>query len=64
VALRLISKNRKLFEHFVILELVAYIGYTHNPNKLDYWRTRDGVKVNAVIGNDLIGGGRQAVEIK
>lgn len=52
------------FEHFVMQELIAYIGYTHNHNKLSYWRTKDGVEVDAVIGNDLLGGAKLAIEIK
>ena len=52
------------FEHFVIQELIAYIGYTHNENHLSYWRTKDGVEVDAVIGNDLFGGAKLAIEIK
>lgn len=52
------------FEHFIIQELVAYIGYTHNDNRLSYWRTKDGVEVDAVIGNDLLGGAKLAIEIK
>ena len=52
------------FEHFVMQELIAYIGYTHNANRLSYWRTKDGVEVDAVIGNDLLGGAKLAIEIK
>ncbi|MBQ7524236.1 MAG: ATP-binding protein [Alphaproteobacteria bacterium] len=52
------------FEHFVMQELIAYIGYTRNENKLSYWRTKDAVEVDAVIGNDLIGGAKLAIEIK
>ena len=52
------------FEHFVMQELIAYIGYTHNDNRLSYWRTKDGVEVDAVIGNDLLGGAKLAIEIK
>ena len=47
------------FEHFIIQELVAYIGYTRNENQLSYWRTYTGLEVDAVIGNALI-----AIEIK
>lgn len=47
------------FEHFIIQELTAYIGYTTNGNKLSYWRTKDGVEVDAVIGDALL-----AIEIK
>lgn len=47
------------FEHFVIQELVAYIGYTHSEEELTYWRTYTGIEVDAIIGD-----ARVAVEIK
>ncbi len=47
------------FEHLVMQELVAYIGYTRNENKLSYWRTSTGIEVDAVIGDARI-----AIEIK
>ncbi len=47
------------FEHFVIQELVAYLGYTHNEEKLSYWRTYTGTEVDAVLGD-----ARVAIEIK
>ncbi|MBR5982653.1 MAG: ATP-binding protein [Bacteroidales bacterium] len=46
------------FEHLVIQELVAYIGYTRNENKLSYWRTSTGIEVDAILG-DIV-----AIEIK
>ncbi|MBO4614370.1 MAG: ATP-binding protein [Bacteroidales bacterium] len=46
------------FEHLVIQELVAYIGYTRNENKLSYWRTSTGIEVDAILG-DIV-----ALEIK
>jgi predicted AAA+ superfamily ATPase len=47
------------FEHFIIQELIAYLGYTQSPEKLTYWRTSSGYKVDAIIGE-----GRIAIEIK
>lgn len=47
------------FEHFVIQELIAYIGYNHTEEKLSYWRTHTGIEVDAVIGDARI-----AIEIK
>ncbi len=47
------------FEHFVIQELIAYIGYHHKDEKLSYWRTHSGVEVDAVLEN-----ARLAIEIK
>lgn len=47
------------FEHFVIQELKAYIGYTHNDKKLSYWHTYNGKEIDAIIGEAEIG-----IEIK
>jgi predicted AAA+ superfamily ATPase len=47
------------FEHYIIQELIAYIGYTDAVEKLTYWRTSSGYEVDAIIGN-----GRIAIEIK
>lgn len=47
------------FEHLIIQELIAYISYSHNENKLSYWRTYNGVEVDAIIGDARI-----AIEIK
>lgn len=49
----------RAFEHFIIQELVAYIGYNHKSEKLSYWRTQTGVEVDAVIGDAKV-----AIEIK
>ena len=47
------------FEHLIMQELIAYIGYTHNELKLTYWRTYTGLEVDAVIGDAQL-----AIEIK
>lgn len=47
------------FEHFIIQEIIAYLGYHHSDEQLTYWRTASGYEVDAVIGN-----GRIAIEIK
>ena len=47
------------FEHFIIQELIAYLGYTQSTEKLTYWRTSSGYEVDAIIGD-----GRLAIEIK
>ena len=47
------------FEHLIMQELIAYIGYTRNENPLTYWRTYTGIEVDAIIGNAKI-----AIEIK
>lgn len=47
------------FEHFIIQELIAYLGYTQSSEVLTYWRTSSGYEVDAIIGE-----GRIAIEIK
>ncbi|GAB6011729.1 AAA family ATPase [Viscerimonas tarda] len=47
------------FEHFVIQELIAYIGYSDSEDSLSYWRTSGGVEVDAILGD-----ARVAIEIK
>lgn len=47
------------FEHLIIQEIIAYLGYTHSSEKLSYWRTASGYEVDAIIGE-----GRIAIEIK
>ncbi|MEI7523907.1 MAG: DUF4143 domain-containing protein [Mariniphaga sp.] len=47
------------FEHLIIQELIAYLGYSQSSEKISYWRTSSGYEVDAIIGN-----GRIAVEIK
>ena len=37
------------FGHWIIQEIIAYIGYTHTENRLSYWRTYTGIKLDAVI---------------
>jgi uncharacterized protein len=46
------------FEHFIIQELIAYLGYSQSSEKLTYWRTSSGYEVDAIIGD-----GRIAIEI-
>lgn len=47
------------FEHFVIQELIAYLGYSQSSENITYWRTSSGYEVDVIIGN-----GRIAIEIK
>jgi uncharacterized protein len=47
------------FEHLIIQELIAYLGYTQSMEQISYWRTSSGFEVDAIIGN-----GRIAIEIK
>ncbi len=48
----------KAFEHFLILELRAYLGYRRLNLPLSYWRSTSGFEVDCVIANRL------ALEIK
>lgn len=43
------------FEHFIIQELIAYIGYNHVEERLSYWRSASGYEVDAVIGEGRLG---------
>ncbi|HOG19062.1 MAG TPA: DUF4143 domain-containing protein [Salinivirgaceae bacterium] len=47
------------FEHFIMQELIAYIGYFRPLQNLSYWRTSSGYEVDAIIGNAEV-----AIEIK
>ncbi len=47
------------FEHVVIQEVVAYIGYTHCNSQISYWHTYTGQEVDIVLGDAEI-----AVEVK
>ena len=47
------------FEHLVMQEIAAYIGYSDSEEKLSYWHTYDNIEVDAVIGD-----ARVAIEIK
>ena len=49
----------KAFEHFVIHELTAYLSYSSSDETLSYWRTTNGYKVDAVVGDATV-----AIEIK
>ena len=49
----------RAFEHLVIQEIIAYLGYNFSGEKLTYWRTSGGYEVDCIIG-----AGRVAIEIK
>lgn len=48
----------RAFEHFIAMELRAYLSYFRIKNPLTYWRSRDGLEVDFIVGNDM------AVEVK
>jgi len=47
------------FEHLLMQEIIAYLGYNYLDEKLTYWRTSGGYEVDCIIGN-----GRIAIEFK
>ena len=47
------------FEHLMIQELVAFLGYHNFENTLSYWHTYSGYEVDAVLGD-----GKVAIEFK
>ena len=47
------------FEHFIIQELIAWLGYHQSDEQLTYWHTTSGYEVDAIIGE-----GRVAIEVK
>src|SRR3990167_9114778 len=48
----------KTFEHFIALELRAYLSYRRKHVTLSYWQAKNGQEVDFVIGNDI------AIEVK
>ena len=47
------------FEHLIMQEIVAYLGYTNSDEELTYWHTYENLEVDAVIGD-----ARVAIDIK
>lgn len=47
------------FEHLVVQEIVAWLGYNNSDERLTYWHTSTGYEVDCVIGV-----GRVAIEVK
>lgn len=47
------------FEHFIIQELIAYLGYHRIENALSYWHSYNDYEVDAVLGDAEVG-----IEIK
>lgn len=47
------------FEHLIMQEISAYLGYTNSDEELTYWHTYENLEVDAVIGD-----ARVAIEIK
>lgn len=47
------------FEHLMIQEIVAYLGYNFIDGGLSYWHTYSGIEVDAILGDALV-----AIEFK
>lgn len=47
------------FEHLIIQEMMAYLGYQGRQSELSYWRTGTGMEIDAVLGDAAVG-----IEIK
>ena len=48
----------KAFEHFIALELRAYLSYKRKHIPLTYWQSKNGQEVDFIIGDDI------AIEVK
>jgi predicted AAA+ superfamily ATPase len=49
----------KSFEHFIFMELTAYIGLMRKRTAIQYWRTKTGLEVDFILGDALV-----AIEVK
>ncbi len=49
----------KAFEHFILMEIVAYRSYAGKDFSINFWRTKSGLEVDFVLGQ-----GEVAIEIK
>jgi predicted AAA+ superfamily ATPase len=49
----------KAFEHFLLMEIIAYRSYAGKDFSVNFWRTKSGIEVDFVLGK-----GEVAIEIK
>jgi predicted AAA+ superfamily ATPase len=49
----------RAFEHFILMEILAYKSYSEKDFKLAYWRTKDGLEVDFILDD-----GKIAIEVK
>ena len=47
------------FEHIVVQEIVAYLGYSNKSDSISYWHTYTGIEVDVVLGDAEV-----AIELK
>ncbi|MEA1878983.1 MAG: AAA family ATPase [Bacteroidota bacterium] len=64
VTKRILSEEKgelfgKAFEHFILLELLAYRSYKEKDFEIEFWRTKSGFEVDFILGN-----GKIAIEVK
>lgn len=43
------------FEHLIMQEIIAYLGYLGRSGELAYWRTKNGIEIDAVLGDADVG---------
>lgn len=53
------SEFGRAFEHFILMEIVAYRSYKRQDFSINFWRTKSGLEVDFVLGN-----GEVAIEVK
>ena len=49
----------KSFEHYILMELIAYLGLQRKREKITYWRTKTGLEVDFILGD-----AKTAIEVK
>jgi len=49
----------KAFEHFILMEMIAFRSYLNLDFEIGYWRTKTGLEVDFILGD-----GEVAIEIK
>jgi uncharacterized protein len=49
----------KAFEHFILMELIAYIGLKNLDTPIQYWRSKSGLEVDFILNHSKI-----AIEVK
>jgi predicted AAA+ superfamily ATPase len=49
----------KGFEHFILMELVAYLSTVQQRTDIQYWRTKTGLEVDFILGDAAV-----ALEVK
>ncbi len=44
----------KAFEHFILLEILAFRSYMEKDFEIEFWRTKSGLEVDFILGNGTI----------